>query len=323
MAGARELELTGRPDTWVHQLGRLLAAEICRMRGEFIPASAWLDAVPDSPAFRALRAWVECGLTRPNEDQGRRTVFLAGYTAYEKLRAGDAQPGTERLLLRLTELAVRLDEGRRARYLLAQAERHWARTRRPLAEEAALLARALVFSDARSARAGAQIARRRKDRPALLTACLIAGAVTEDPQPWLQEAYQLAAGFGSAYCRSQISAVLRERGLPVPRTRRPRPDFAPTELRIIEMVSKGWTNRQIASSMMLSEKSVERYLTGLFSRTGCRSRLELAAASLEGRLAATSAVSPDVPIPAAARPFRLGQRSAVGVHGAAEGKPLS
>ena len=47
------------------------------------------------------------------------------------------------------------------------------------------------------------------------------------------------------------------------------------------------TNRQIASSVRISEKTVENYLTKLFARTGCRSRLDLAAASLEGRLVAS------------------------------------
>ena len=43
-------------------------------------------------------------------------------------------------------------------------------------------------------------------------------------------------------------------------------------------------NRQIAIDMRISEKTVENRLSRLFARTGCRSRVELAAASLEGRL---------------------------------------
>ena len=37
--------------------------------------------------------------------------------------------------------------------------------------------------------------------------------------------------------------------------------------------------------MQASEKTVENQLTRLFAKTGCRSRLDLATASLEGRLA--------------------------------------
>jgi DNA-binding NarL/FixJ family response regulator len=36
--------------------------------------------------------------------------------------------------------------------------------------------------------------------------------------------------------------------------------------------------------LRVSEKTVENRLTRLFARTGCRSRVELATASLEGRL---------------------------------------
>jgi DNA-binding NarL/FixJ family response regulator len=62
-----------------------------------------------------------------------------------------------------------------------------------------------------------------------------------------------------------------------------------TELRIIELIRNGQTNRQIAAALWVSEKTVENHLTRLFARTGRRSRLDLAVASLEDRLVAASA----------------------------------
>ncbi|WP_433872832.1 helix-turn-helix domain-containing protein [Saccharopolyspora sp. CA-218241] len=56
------------------------------------------------------------------------------------------------------------------------------------------------------------------------------------------------------------------------------------ENRIIDLVSDGCTNRQIAIALGISVKTVESRLTRLFERTDCRSRVELAAARLEGRL---------------------------------------
>jgi DNA-binding NarL/FixJ family response regulator len=126
--------------------------------------------------------------------------------------------------------------------------------------------------------------------------------VSADHQRWLTEAYGLAATLGSAYCRSQVTAAMREYGIPVPRSRRRRPDFSPTELSVIELISKGWTNRQIARHVGRSEKTVERHLTQLFSRTGCCSRLELATASLEGRLTGTSPDRPAI-LPEGDRPL--------------------
>jgi DNA-binding NarL/FixJ family response regulator len=44
------------------------------------------------------------------------------------------------------------------------------------------------------------------------------------------------------------------------------------------------TNRQIAAEIQVSEKSVERHLTKLFAKAGCRSRLGLVAAYERGVL---------------------------------------
>jgi DNA-binding NarL/FixJ family response regulator len=73
-------------------------------------------------------------------------------------------------------------------------------------------------------------------------------------------------------------------GVALPRARAARDEFTDVELRIIALVRQGMTNRQIAAAVQVSEKTVENHLTRLFAKTGCRSRLDLATASLEGRL---------------------------------------
>ena len=62
----------------------------------------------------------------------------------------------------------------------------------------------------------------------------------------------------------------------------PRDAFSTVEREIIGLIRRGWTNRQIAVQVRMSEKTVETYLTRLFARTGCRSRVELATANLSG-----------------------------------------
>ncbi|WP_211840591.1 LuxR family transcriptional regulator [Saccharopolyspora hirsuta] len=60
-----------------------------------------------------------------------------------------------------------------------------------------------------------------------------------------------------------------------------------TEARIVELISEGFTNRRIGAQLGLSEKAVERQLTRLFAKTGCRSRVELVTiAPRRGRAAA-------------------------------------
>jgi DNA-binding CsgD family transcriptional regulator len=77
---------------------------------------------------------------------------------------------------------------------------------------------------------------------------------------------------------------MRERGVTPPRRHIASDDLSPAELRIIALIRQGLTNRQIAGAMRISEKTVESHLTRLFAKTGCRSRLDLATASIEGRL---------------------------------------
>ena len=77
---------------------------------------------------------------------------------------------------------------------------------------------------------------------------------------------------------------MRKFGVNAPRTTTGPAGLTGTELRIVELVRAGQTNRQIATELDLSEKAVEHHLTRLFLRTGVRSRVELAAASLAGRL---------------------------------------
>jgi DNA-binding CsgD family transcriptional regulator len=63
--------------------------------------------------------------------------------------------------------------------------------------------------------------------------------------------------------------------------------WSTVDIRIVDLIAAGRTNRQVASALALSEKTVEAHLTRLFSRTGCRSRVELVAADAERRLGRT------------------------------------
>ena len=46
----------------------------------------------------------------------------------------------------------------------------------------------------------------------------------------------------------------------------------------------GFSNRQVATSLHYSVKTVETYLTHIYTKTGCQSRLELARAIDTGRV---------------------------------------
>nr|WP_237531097.1 helix-turn-helix transcriptional regulator [Streptomyces sp. SID3212] len=90
--------------------------------------------------------------------------------------------------------------------------------------------------------------------------------------------------------RSRLGAAARRRNVSLPRRRAARggrserDERGERDVQLIDLVSDGSTNRQIAARLGCSEKTVEQRLTRLFKRTGCRSRAELAAAWLDGSL---------------------------------------
>jgi DNA-binding NarL/FixJ family response regulator len=56
------------------------------------------------------------------------------------------------------------------------------------------------------------------------------------------------------------------------------------ERSLARLVHEGRTNQQIASTLHISVKTVEAYLTRLYRKTSCASRVELAVAVTERRI---------------------------------------
>ncbi len=96
----------------------------------------------------------------------------------------------------------------------------------------------------------------------------------------LSEAYEAAGAVDALLHRSVLRNLMRSRGIPVPGRQE---TVAENERLLAVLVTDGLGNKQIATLLDTSEKSVEGRLSRLFSRTGYRSRVELAAAMLTGR----------------------------------------
>ncbi|KJK46296.1 hypothetical protein UK23_24005 [Lentzea aerocolonigenes] len=99
----------------------------------------------------------------------------------------------------------------------------------------------------------------------------------------LSEAYEAAGAVDALLHRSVLRNLMRSRGIPVPGRQE---TVAENERLLAVLVTDGLGNKQIATLLDTSEKSVEGRLSRLFSRTGYRSRVELAAAMLTGRFTA-------------------------------------
>jgi DNA-binding NarL/FixJ family response regulator len=109
----------------------------------------------------------------------------------------------------------------------------------------------------------------------------------------LREAEQLLWECGAAREADAAARELRRLGQRV--ARRPRPDrraglaaLSPRERDVADHVAAGKTNREIAATLFLSEKTVENHLSRIYNKLDVHSRAALAA------IAAREGAGPDV-----------------------------
>lgn len=288
VSNARRLELTGPPHTAVHEVSRLLAAEVMSSFGDFKRAAQWLGLAGEDGPFPAMRTWVGIGIAyRCGEWDA---AMRQGWGAYEQIcRAADEgdNVGLRWFLVRLAFLEERSEHAEQLARLCAEAKRWHARFGGAGLRAAELILRGLSEHDYAAATTAVELLREQGNLAELMRACMTVAFFCDDPGPWYQEALEVSRRIGEGWMGAHIRESMRKVGVALPRSRAARDDFSQTELQIIELVRHGMTNRQIATSVRISEKTVENYLTRLFAKTGCRSRLDLAAASLEGRLVMT------------------------------------
>jgi DNA-binding CsgD family transcriptional regulator len=284
LSAIRALELSGQPSTPVHAQARLLAAEIQACAGEFELAAEWLAAGGER-LFPALASWAGTGLLWRRGQLPE--AIEAGWRGYD--RAAEAAErgnaiGMHWLLARLAMLEAETGGVERLAELRTLARKWYRRYGGRRLQMAELMVTGLAERDFASARTAVEVVRSHDNQSELMRACLIASFIAEEPRPWLHEAYEIARRLGGDLLRMMIKARMRERGVTPPRRHLAQADLSAAELRIIDLIRQGLTNRQIAGAMRISEKTVESHLTRLFAKTGCRSRLDLVTASIEGRL---------------------------------------
>lgn len=280
VSAARQVGLTGGRAPVARRLARLWGAESLALQGRADEAAAWLASVPDEAPFAALRWWVANGPASGPADADEACLRLgSAMLAYRRQLRSGSRIGVDRLLKRAAGMA--------ARFGLP----HWSAETRGIALDGGtlLVVRAAASSDPAVGAEAVAAIRARCDRVELAYAALDLGWVFDDPRRLLVEALDTAEEIGSPSLREAVVAAMRARGVRRRKGSRPRTTLNTVEMQIIDLIRRGHTNRQIAVGIRMSEKTVENYLTRLFVRTGCRSRVELAAASLtSGALDLTS-----------------------------------
>jgi DNA-binding CsgD family transcriptional regulator len=97
--------------------------------------------------------------------------------------------------------------------------------------------------------------------------------------------HRALAGFqqlGAARWAERTATELRATGERVPHPRTPaRPELTPQELQVALLVARGATNREVASALFLSPKTVEFHLGHVYGKLSVRSRTEMVRVLLE------------------------------------------
>ncbi|HVM55357.1 MAG TPA: AAA family ATPase [Acidimicrobiales bacterium] len=276
-------DLETRDTIPIAQMLLCTAAEILLDRGDVDAASAMVAGLqtPIAPNVRnteVVRARIERALG--NVDEARRI--------FEEQRASALRPGASvwKLAECLRELAdLTVESGGDATPLLEDLEDLAERTGWLEAHANVHRVRALVSGDADAAADYLAFAEAEAWENERAHALLVLGLLDVEPGANLAAAYRAFDALGAAPSRRRAAAALRARSLSVPRRRTDRSStLTDTEVQLVRLVRDGLSNRQIATAMHYSPKTIEVYLSRLYVKTGFASRLELIRAVDSGAL---------------------------------------
>jgi DNA-binding NarL/FixJ family response regulator len=176
----------------------------------------------------------------------------------------------------------------------------------PLTEILTGIARAYATGDRTPAVRAQQQAEAEGAMTLAAEALTVRGRIGDEPARNLAAAHAAWLRIGAPARARAVAAVMSAAGLPVPAERPPpgradgvmgadvmRADaprasgpgrLTARERSLARLVHEGCTNQQIARSLHISVKTVEAYLTRLYRKTSCSSRVELAVAVTERRI---------------------------------------
>lgn len=240
-------------------------------RGELATARQLLDAARATPPTLAhLLDIAEARLERAfGDDDAARTRLL-------RCAGSGLTVGMDVVWSELVDLALARGDRGEAEQGLAELTRLPRTSRTTMLT---LLARATVEKDHDAA---AECERLVRDRAQPLEQAVVLERLVEhggaEPR-LLAEAYELLGGLDAVLYRAWSRNLMREHAVPVPGRKE---TVAENERLLAMLAAGGLTNKQLATALRTSDKSVEGRLSRLFNRTGYRSRIELSTAMLNG-----------------------------------------
>jgi hypothetical protein len=195
------------------------------------------------------------------------------------VRSNRIVPGAADLWVCQAELALARGDRDTARQAVDAARQAADEQRTDRSRLLALLAITAADPDPRTSAEAVRLARRvGQPRTLARTLSAVVAAGHGDPA-MLSEAYEILGDLGALLYRYRLRRLMRRYDVIVPRRA---VTTAENDQLLATLVADGATNRELATVLQTSAKSVEGMLSRLFARTGYRSRVDLAAAMLSG-----------------------------------------
>ncbi len=257
-----------------------LAALLLLSRGKLTRGRELLETARSrQPILSHVLAMPEALLEAVFRDVGRARSVLVNAINQAETRGVVAH--TDGLWISLAEIAVASELGaEQIPECLQRLDKIADQMGTEAAEIHRLSLRAYVDSDHSAAEAALQLLRRRAQPYECANGIerLVRFGVA-DPA-LLVEAYERFGAMDALMRRAWLRLLMQQHGVPVPGRQA---TVAENERLLAVLVAEGLSNKQIATVLQTSDKSVEGRLSRLFSRTGYQSRVELATAMLTGQ----------------------------------------
>jgi ATP/maltotriose-dependent transcriptional regulator MalT len=149
----------------------------------------------------------------------------------------------------------------------------------------ALLCRAEAFESVEAALQAIDLGKQHDLMLYLGRAHLLAGRFGNEPQIHLHAAFQIFEQLQAVPFKQKTAQHMRSRGIAAPRKIiESDSGLTESETSIAGLVAQGFSNKEIANALHYSIKTVEVYLTRIYQKTNCRSRLDLARAISNGEV---------------------------------------
>ena len=280
VTAAREMEETGSRAYLA--VARDLVTELLAHRGEWAAARRGADTNPaGSPSLAALAVAARTPL-----DVLAGDLAAARSRLVHELGRPRILPRVRAVLLgRLAEVSLESGDTSGALEVLAELDAAWTGVPEHTNAIRNAYSRGRASGDTELIRAGISLAEEHSLAFARGQGALYLGIMDVHAKDNLAQAVRIFHSLGATPWRRRAAAELRARGLKVPRHRTGSTTLLnEPEAQIARLVQLGRSNRDIASAVSLSVKTVEAYLSRIYSKTGCAGRFELARALDAGLL---------------------------------------